>query len=170
MRREDLRHAVRLKNKGEIRVAVVFLHGADAFAQQRRLLGLRGGRRGELLFLAVNEFLINGDLLFNERDRLPVKRDLLIDAALRNTISVWFSVSPCMTCSCSMSCSSSCARFSASRSRSVSSTACAGRTVMTSESIMMTASTMQITEKTVFCNLLRFIGSFDPVRENQQFQ
>ena len=30
--REDLRHAVRLKNKGEIRVAVVFLHGADAFA------------------------------------------------------------------------------------------------------------------------------------------
>ena len=44
--REDLRHAVRLKNKGEIQVAVVFLHGADAFAQQRRLLGLRGGRRG----------------------------------------------------------------------------------------------------------------------------
>ena len=26
----------------------------------------------------------------------------LSSAALRNTISVWFSVSPCMTCSCSM--------------------------------------------------------------------
>ena len=76
--REDLRHAVRLKNEGEIRVAVVFLHGADALAQQRRLLGLRGGRRGKLLFLAVDKLLINGDLLFNERDRLPVERDLLI--------------------------------------------------------------------------------------------
>ena len=76
---KNFRNTVRVKNKSEVRVAAIFFHGADALAQKRCLFGFRGGRRGQFFFLAVDKLLIHGDLLFNERDRLTVERDLLIE-------------------------------------------------------------------------------------------